>query len=299
MKTIPAKSILLKNKHSAWFGTDYTMNLYRGCSHGCIYCDSRSECYGITDFPTVCSKENAIALLEDTLKRKRQSGVIGLGSMSDPYNPQEEKYQLTRQALALINRHQFGLALATKSPLVTRDLDLFKAINHHSPMLVKITITAADDELSNKIEPGVAPSSQRFEAIKTLSDNDIFCGILLMPVLPFITDSPSNIKAIIRRAKESGAAFIYPGFGVTLRDRQRLYYFKQLDRLFPGLKEKYLTHYGNQYSCGSLDAKALKNLVQQECQRQGLLYAMPAIIEAYQKKTCQRQISFLMLKRNK
>ncbi|WKY45284.1 radical SAM protein [Eubacteriaceae bacterium ES2] len=292
MNTIPAKSILLKNKNSAWFGTDYTMNLYRGCPHGCIYCDSRSECYGITNFATVCGKENAIALLEDTLKRKRQSGVIGLGSMSDPYNPQEKKYQLTRQALDLINRYQFGLALATKSPLITRDFDLFAAISQHSPLLVKITITAADDDLSKKIEPGVAPSSQRFKAIKTLSDSGIFCGILLMPVLPFITDSPANIKAIVRMAKESGAAFVYPSFGVTLRDRQRLYYFDQLDQLFPGLKKKYLTHFGNQYSCGSLDAKTLKNLFDQECQRHDLLCSMPAIIEAYQKKKRPQQISF-------
>ncbi|MGE4507893.1 MAG: radical SAM protein [Eubacteriaceae bacterium] len=292
MKTIPAKTILSKNKNSAWFGTDYTMNLYRGCSHGCIYCDSRSQCYDISNFSTVCGKEHAISLLEDALRRKRQSGIIGLGSMSDPYNPQEKKYQLTRQALSLINRYQFGLALATKSPLVSRDLDLFKMISQHSPALVKMTITTADDELSKKIEPGVAPTSHRFKAIKALSDNGIFCGILLMPVLPFITDSATNIQTIVRMAKESGAAFVYPGFGVTLRDRQRLYYFKQLDSLFPGLKEKYLTHFGNQYSCGSLEAKSLKNLFQQECKDQKLLYTMPEIIHAYQKKNCSQQISF-------
>ncbi|WKY48285.1 radical SAM protein [Eubacteriaceae bacterium ES3] len=295
MKTIPAKNILIKTKNSYWFGTDYTMNLYRGCSHGCIYCDSRSECYGIEDFPTICAKEQALTILEDNLKRKRQRGVIGLGSMSDPYNPLEEKYQLTRQAISLINQYQFGLSLATKSPLVTRDLDLFEAINIHSPLLIKMTITTSDDNLSKQIEPGVAPSSQRFKAIRQLSDNGIFCGILLMPVLPFITDTPENIKSIVRLAKENGASFIYPGFGVTLRDRQRLYYFKQLDRLFPGLKEKYLFHYGNRYSCGSLKATDLKNIFQKECDHQQLLYSMPAIIEAYQKKTLQKQISIFDL----
>jgi len=293
METIPAKSMLTRTKNNFWFGTDYNMNIYRGCSHGCIYCDSRSECYSIEHFDQVKAKENALLILNDNLRRKALKGVVGTGAMSDPYNPSEEKHQLTRQALELIRTHGFGVAIATKSPLVTRDKDLLAAIQKRSPVIVKMTITTADDALSRIIEPGAVPSSQRFAAIRELSQSGIYCGILLMPVLPFINDTPENIKSIVRLAAESGARFIYPAFGVTLRDRQALYFYKKLDQHFPGIKEKYLRTFGNQYSCASPKAGSLWTAFTRDCDCHGILYRMPDIIASYKLDHGSQQLTFL------
>ncbi|MBU4439659.1 MAG: radical SAM protein [Acetobacterium sp.] len=293
MKTIPAKNMLTRTKNNFWFGTDYNMNIYRGCSHGCIYCDSRSECYGIEAFDQVRAKENALAILDDNLKRKTLKGVVGTGAMSDPYNPAEEKYQLTRQALERIKAHGFGVAIATKSPLVTRDKEILKTIQNRSPVIVKITITCADDALARIIEPRVAPSSERFAAIKELSETGIFAGVLLMPILPFINDTTDNISKIVELAAKSGARFIYPAFGVTLRDQQRLYFYDQLDTHFPGIKKEYMNHFGNTYSCASPNAKNLWAIFSRECQRHGLLYKMPDIVARYKLEHGSQQLSFL------
>lgn len=233
MKTIPAKTILRKNKSTDWFGNDYNMNLYRGCCHGCIYCDSRSECYGIERFDEVCAKENALAILRDELRRKVKSGVIGTGSMSDPYNPFEQTELLSRHAAELIDAFGFGLTVITKSTLITRDIDVFQSIREHSPILLKMTVTTAEDALSRLIEPNAPPSSERFRALGELSDAGFFTGITLMPVLPFLEDSDENIRAIVREAARHNVRAVYPAFGMTLRDRQRDYYFAALDRLFP------------------------------------------------------------------
>lgn len=293
METIPAKNILTRTKNSFWFATDYNMNIYRGCSHGCIYCDSRSECYRIDHFDQVRAKENALIILEDNLRRKTIKGVIGTGAMSDPYNPLEKKHQLTGQALSLIKAHGFGVAIATKSPLIARDKELLGAIQNRSPVIVKITITCANDALSQIIEPHVAPSSERFATIRELSENGVFSGILLMPILPFINDTPENIQALVRLAGENGARFIYPAFGVTLRDQQRLYFYDQLDKHFPGIKQEYMKHFGNQYSCASPHAKSLWTTFTRECQRQNILYKMPDIISSYKLKHGSQQMSFL------
>ena len=293
METIPAKNMLTRTKNNFWFGTDYNMNIYRGCSHGCIYCDSRSDCYGIEDFDRVRAKEKALIILEDNLRRKTLKGVVGTGAMSDPYNPQEQQHQLTRQALELFKCYGYGVAIATKSPLVTRDKDLLAAIQKRSPVLVKITITCADDLLAKIIEPHVAPSSARFAAIKELSDSGIFTGVLLMPILPFINDTPANIKAIVASAAEQGARFIYPAFGVTLRDSQRRYFYDQLDVHFPGIKKEYLQHFGNTYSCASPQAKSLWASFTRECQHQGLLYKMEDIVARYKLEHGSQQLSFL------
>lgn len=165
MLTIPCKTILQKNKTSEWFGNDYNMNLYRGCCHGCIYCDSRSECYHVDNFDTVRAKENALAILRDELRRKIRKGIIGTGAMSDPYNPFEQTELLTRHALELISAYEFGITVITKSPLITRDIDVYNEISEHSPILCKMTVTTADDELCRLIEPNVAPSSERFNAL--------------------------------------------------------------------------------------------------------------------------------------
>lgn len=293
METIPTKNMLIRTKNDFWFSTDYTMNIYRGCSHGCIYCDSRSECYGIADFNRVRAKENALLILSDNLRRKKLKGVIGTGSMSDPYNPLEQKYQLTRQALELFKTYGFGAAIATKSPLVTRDKDLLKTIQKHSPVIVKLTITCAEDALAKIIEPRVAPTSERFTAIKELSENDIFAGILLMPILPFINDTVDNIKKIVALAAQHGAQFIYPAFGMTLRDQQRLFFYDQLDRHFPGIKKEYLKHFGNQYHCTSPNAKLLWSTFTRECQRHQILYQMSDIVTQYKLKHGGQQLSFL------
>lgn len=292
MKFIPAKTIISGyTPDSAWFGDNYNMNIYKGCCHGCIYCDSRSECYGIENFDDVRAKENALALIARDLKSKRRTGVIGTGAMSDPYNPFEKEYRLTRGALELINIHGFGVSIITKSDLVTRDIDVLRLIKGHSPVLIKITITTADDELCKKIEPNVAVSSRRFSAIKELSDNGIFAGVLLMPVLPFLEDTEENIGEIIRLAYESGAKFIYPAFGVTMRQNQRDWYYRKLDEHFPNVKEKYIKQYGNSYECRSPKAELLWQLFQSECDKLSILYKMEDIIEGYKRGYEDMQLS--------
>lgn len=282
MEFIPAKTILSGYEAgNAWFGKNYNMNIYKGCSHGCIYCDSRSDCYKVEDFDRVRAKADALGLLERDLRAKRRRGVIGIGAMSDPYNPFEKDYCLTRGALALINKYHYGVAITTKSDLITRDIDLLQAIKSHSPVLVKVTITAAKDELCKKIEPHAAISTIRFAASKEMAVAGIYAGILLMPVLPFIEDSDANVGEIIRLAAEHKARFIYPAFGVTLRQNQRQWFFDKLDERFPGLKNKYIEQYGNAYECRSPRAKELWQLFQKECALRGILYRMEDIINNY------------------
>ncbi|MCB8814753.1 SPL family radical SAM protein [Desulfosporosinus shakirovi] len=291
MDFIPAKTIISGySGDNKWFGNNYNMNIYKGCSHGCIYCDSRSECYHVENFDKVRAKENALTLIHRDLKSKRKTGVIGTGAMSDPYNPIEKEYKLTRGALKLINSFGFGISIATKSNLVTRDIDILNKIRQHSPTLIKLTITTCDDVLCKKIEPNVAVSSQRFSALKQLAENNIFAGILLMPVLPFIEDNAENISGIIRLASENGAKFIYPAFGVTLRQNQRDWYYRKLDELFPHLKEKYARQYGNSYECHSPSSNELWQLMKSECERLGILYKMDDIIRAYKKGYCIDQL---------
>lgn len=292
MNFIPAKTIISGYaENNSWFGNNYNMNIYKGCSHGCIYCDSRSECYRVENFDEVRAKENALILIERELKSKRKTGVVGTGAMSDPYNPFEKKFKLTRGALELINRYRFGVSIATKSDLISRDIDILKNISKHSPVLIKITITTANDVLCKKIEPNVAISSDRFATIKKLSEEGIFVGILLMPVLPFIEDNEENISGIIKLAHENGAKFIYPAFGVTLRQNQREWYYHKLDELFPSTKEKYLKYFGNAYECRSPRSKELWNLFQCECDNKGILYKMDDIIGNYKHGYGDAQIS--------
>jgi len=292
MEFIKAKTIVSGYaEQNSWFGINYNMNIYKGCCHGCIYCDSRSECYHVENFDDVRAKENALDIIARELKSKRRTGIVGTGAMSDPYNPFEEKYKLTRGALELIDRYEFGVSIATKSKLITRDTDVLKKISEHSPVLIKITITAANDNLCQKIEPNVALSSERFGVIKKLTDQGIFTGILLMPVLPFIEDSKENVKNIIELAHRNGARFIYPAFGVTLRQNQREWYFSKLEKNFPGIKEKYIKQYGNSYECSSQYAKELWNLFRDECNRKGIIYKMEDIIKEYKRGYGNKQIS--------
>lgn len=292
MEFINAKTIISGYcESSTWFGNNYNMNIYKGCCHGCIYCDSRSECYGIDNFEVVRAKKDALSLISRELRSKKRTGVIGTGAMSDPYNPFEKEYRLTRGALELINANGFGVSIITKSDLIIRDVDILKRIKSHSPVLVKITITTCNDMLCNKIEPNVAVSSKRFSVIKKLSDNDIFAGILLMPVLPFLEDNEENIEGIVKQAHENGARFIYPAFGVTLRQNQRDWYYRKLDEKFPGIKQKYINNFRNNYECYSPKAKDLWNLFRKECDNYGILYKMSDIIEAYKSGYEANQLS--------
>ena len=293
MNTIPAKTIITSRKDTSWFGTDYNMNIYKGCCHGCIYCDSRSDCYQIPDFDTVRAKENAISIIQEELRHKTKTGVIGTGSMSDPYNPYEAQHKLTRQALDVINTYHFGVAIATKSALITRDIDLLTNIKAHSPVICKITVTAFDDELSRSLEPGVHASSERFEAIRRLTNAGIFTGILMMPLLPHLTDTPDNVLSILHQAKECGARFIYPLFGLSLRSGQREYLYQKLEQAFPDqkLKASYISLYGSSYECHSPREQELRSLFTEECSRLGILYRMEDIIQAYRKDYEYQQIS--------
>jgi len=293
MELIPAKTIVTKTRDSGWFGIDYNMNIYRGCSHGCIYCDSRSDCYGIDRFDQVRVKEDALRIIRDDLRRKVKTGVVGTGAMSDPYNPLEKELELTRHALELIDAFGFGAAIATKSNLLNRDIAILESIADHSPVLLKVTVTTTDDVLAAKIEPGVSRPSDRLSLIAALKDRGLFAGILLMPVLPFLEDHEENIRSIINAAKETGADFIYPAFGVTLRNNQREWYYDRLRELFPGehLDEKYMKQYKNNYQCTSPKARKLWQLFSEECERGRILYKMPDIIHAYKKNYQITQLS--------
>lgn len=294
MEFIKAKTILQKATHgNEWFGIDYNMNLYKGCCHKCIYCDSRSNCYQVEDFDRVRAKKDEIEILSKELKSKRKKGVIGIGAMSDTYNPFEKQYEITRKALELISYYNFGVSIETKSSLITRDIDIFNEINSKSDVILKFTITTADDELSSKIEPNVCVSSERLKAMKKLSENGIFVGTLLTPIIPFITDSEKNIRNVIKLSAKNGAKFVFSMGGVTLRENQREYFYEQLDKTFPGLKEKYIKTYGNNYFCYPLNNN-LENIFKEECKKYGLLYKMQDIIKAYKKENCeQEQLTFI------
>lgn len=285
MEFVKAKTILSSEKCGTdWYGIDYKMNLYRGCSHGCIYCDSRSNCYHIDNFDVPRGKENALAILEKELSKKRKKGVVGIGSMSDTYNPQELKYEQTRGALKLLSKYNFGVSIDTKSDLILRDLDILKEINSKNIVIIKFTITTPNDELSKIIEPHVSCSSKRFEAIKVLTNNGIFTGIMMNPVLPFITDSEEDIKKLVKLAYDSGAKFIHTYMGMTLRENERDYYYQELDKHFQGLKDKYIKYYGEKYNCPVPNYKKLYKVFTNECDKYGILYNMCDIIKAYKKE---------------
>lgn len=293
MNTIPAKTIITKKADSSWFGTDYNMNIYKGCNHGCIYCDSRSDCYQISDFDTVHAKENAISIIQDELRKKVKSGVVGTGSMSDPYNPYELKYQLTRQALELIDTYHFGISIATKSDLICRDIDILKRVKEHSPVICKITISSASDDICRKIEPRVCVSSKRFEAIHKLTESGIYTGILMMPLLPYLTDTIENVRNIVQTAYANGAKFIYPLFGVTMRSGQREYLYQKLAEQFPNqnLMQIYLSKYGSSYECHSPRERELQQVFIEECNRFGIIFTMEDIITTYKMGYDYQQLS--------
>ncbi|TDQ70262.1 DNA repair photolyase [Methanimicrococcus blatticola] len=275
------------------FGSTHMMNIYRGCDHGCIYCDSRSECYQggrpEGDFGVVHAKENALFLIEQELQARRKANapemVIGTGSMSDPYNSFEKELELTRNALRLFDKYRCGVGVITKSALVARDADLFSAISKHSPVNVGITITTPDEELCRKIEPNVSTPAKRFDAIKKLSDAEVFCGVHMNPILPNITDSEENVRRIVEKSAENGAEYVLCyGFGMTLRKGNREYYYENLDKEWPGLKEKYMKTYGSKYVCDCENAKELAAVFAEECEKYSLLYKIKDINRVWKKQ---------------
>ena len=272
IREIHAKTIVSRvSGIDTYFGLDYGMNLYRGCQHHCIYCDSRSLCYGIEDFDgEVLVKANAIDLLKEELPRKRRKGIIGTGSMHDAYMPLEEKVRLTRAALEVIAEFGFGVHVVTKSDLVLRDIPILKKISRYHTAAVSLTITAIDDKLSKKLEPGAPSSSARFRALKILSEEGIQTRIALMPSLPFIEDTEENVVGIIEQARRCGVQAIVPWFGMSMRDRQRAYFYKKLDDLFPGLKDRYIETYGENYNCPSPNAAALNKRFHELCAEYGI-----------------------------
>lgn len=272
------------------------MNLYRGCTHGCIYCDSRSKCYHIDHaFEDIEVKANAIELLEAALKRKRKKCMLGMGSMTDPYIPLEEEIGNVRRALALASRYGFGVTLTTKSNRILRDLDLLKEINDRTKCVVQITLTTYDEELCKKIEPNVCTTKERLHVLRELQKAGIPTVVWLCPILPFINDTEENIQGILRGCAEMGVrGVICFGMGLTLRDGNREYFYRQLDRLFPGMKEKYIKTYGVQYEINSPRNEELMKLFHEFCQEHGMLHDNGQIFEylhTFEEKNAGVQLS--------
>lgn len=255
------------------------MNLYRGCLHGCIYCDARSLCYQMNHvFEDIEVKENALALLEQALKRKRTRCMIGTGAMTDPYLPIEDKLRLTRGALELIEKYGFGVAIQTKSANILRDLDLLDRINRKSKAVVQMTLTTHDDALCRLIEPNVSVTSERVAALKAFRDAGIPTVVWLSPILPFLNDTRENIEGILESCIDARAKGILCfNMGLTLRDGNREYFYAQLDRHFPGLKERYIRAYGNRYEINSPRNDELMALYHSTCESSGILHDVNAI----------------------
>jgi len=268
MKEIFAKSLLATTRDE-FFGLSYTMNLYRGCQHGCIYCDSRSSCYQIADFSDIEVKVNAIDLLEKELASKKKRGTIGFGSMNDPYMPLEKTLELSRSALEVILRYRFPVHIITKSDLVLRDIDLLGEIAKIY-CAVSFSFSTSLDAIAAKTEPGATLPSKRFCAIGNLRKLGIYCGITYMPVLPFISDTEKSVRALISQAHDAGACYILPFLGVTLREGSRDYFYEKLQLLNPALVEKYKQYFGNRYMCNSPREKDLYALFYEECEQRGI-----------------------------
>lgn len=250
------------------------MNLYRGCLHGCIYCDSRSSCYRMDHvFEDIEVKENAPELLQDALRRKRKRCMISTGAMSDPYIPLETDLELTRKALLIIEKYGCGVALQTKSSRVLRDLDVLKRINEKTKAVVQMTLTTADEDLCRIIEPNVSTTKERFETLKVLRGNGIPTVVWLCPILPYINDTRENIEAILNLCAEAQVrSVICFGMGLTLREGNREYFYRQLDRHFPGLKERYIKEYGDLYEVPSPRSDELMRLFHRICEENGMMH---------------------------
>ena len=251
------------------------MNLYRGCQHGCIYCDSRSLCYQMNHpFEDIEVKENAVELLEDALRRKRKKCMIGTGSMTDPYMPLEQKLGNMRRALEVIRRYGFGVTVLTKSDGILRDLDLLQSIHEQAKCVVQMTLTTYDENLCRMLEPNVCTTARRFEVLKILRDAGIPTVVWMSPILPFLNDTPENIRGLLHMCTEAGVyGVVCFGMGLTLREGNREYFYSRLDRLFPGLKERYVRTYANQYEVSSPRSAELMELFHKTCEERKIVHS--------------------------
>ena len=267
MHFVDAKGILTAN--NGFNG----MNIYRGCSHGCIYCDSRSRCYQFTHpFEDIEVKQNAPELLEKALTSKRKKCMIGTGAMSDPYMHCEEQLGLTRKCLEIILRHGFGVAIQTKSDRILRDIDLLDEINREAKAVVQMTLTTYDDELCGIVEPNVCNTKRRIEVLEEMQKRGIPTVVWLSPILPFINDTEENIRAIMEECVRVGVkGVICFGMGLTLREGDREYYYAALDKHFPGLKRKYIERYGNAYNLPSPNERQLYKIFYEICSENEML----------------------------
>ena len=261
--------------------TPHSMNIHRGCSHGCIYCDSRSKCYQFThEFEDIEVKQNAPELLEEALSKKRKRCMIGTGSMGDPYIPIEKELGIMRRCLEIIDRYNFGSTLITKSDLVLRDLDILTRINNKTKAVVQMTLTTADDELCRKIEPGVCSTSRRFEVLCACRDAGIPSVVWFSPLLPFINDTQENIDGIIDYCARAGVkAILCFGIGLTLREGNREYFYKALDRHFPGLKDRYIKTFGYNYEVSSPRAHELYIYLKERCRQNKIMLGTDSVFK--------------------
>ncbi len=257
------------------------MNIYRGCSHGCIYCDSRSDCYQMKhDFEDIEVKENAPELLEAALRSKRRRCMIGTGAMCDPYLHEERELKLTRRCLEIIQKYGFGVTLLTKSDLIMRDIDLIGEINRTAKAVVQMTLTTADDDLCRLVEPNVCPTSRRLEVLREMNRRGIPTVVWFCPLLPFINDTEENVRAIVERSADVNVYGIMSfGMGMSLRSGDREYYYAQLDRLFPGLKERYIREFGERYEIPSPNGGKLWKIFTIECERRKIEYRSERIFD--------------------
>ncbi len=267
MHFVDAKGILTANM--GFCG----MNIYRGCTHGCIYCDSRSTCYQFTHpFEDIEVKQNAPELLEKALKSKRKKCMIGTGAMSDPYMHCEKDLKLTRKCLEIIQKHGFGAAVQTKSDLILRDIDLLDEINQSAKCVVQMTLTTYDDALCRIIEPNVCSTKRRIEVLEKMQEKGIPTVVWLTPVLPFINDTVENITAILNECVRTGVKGVIDfGMGLTLREGDREYYYAALDKHFPGMKEQYIRRYGNAYELPSPNGRELLKVFRKICSDNGIM----------------------------
>lgn len=261
--------IMHETKAKAILSSGNGMNIYRGCTHGCIYCDARSTCYQIKhQFEDIEVKSNAPELLEQALRSKRKKCMIGTGGMSDPYLHAEEQLKLTRRCLELIDEYGFGLSIQTKSDLILRDLDLLKSINKKTKCVVQVTLTTYDEELCKIVEPNVCTTKRRAEILNIMRDEGIPTICWMTPILPFINDTEENIRGILSYCEEAKVYGILQfGIGLTLRDGDRHYYYSKLDQHFPGMKQRYISTYGNSYEIPSLNHDYLMRIVSEECEK--------------------------------
>ncbi|MBN7573470.1 MULTISPECIES: SPL family radical SAM protein [Clostridium] len=273
------------------------MNIYRGCTHGCIYCDARSHCYGMDHiFEDIEVKANVLQLLEDALKKKRRKCMIGTGAMSDPYIHLEENLQNTRKCLEIIDKYGFGLAIQTKSNRILRDLELLTSINKKAKCVVQMTLTTYDEELCKIIEPNVSTTKERFEVLKIMRDNKIPTVVWLSPILPYINDTEENIRGVLDYCIEAKVkGIIVFGIGLTLRNGNREYYYKNLDKHFKGLKEKYIREYGNSYEVLSKNHEKLMKIIKDTCQQNNIIFGVKEVfnyMKAFEEENNEVQIGF-------